>query len=757
MTLRRVVLFCVLCSGLRPAFAAEPTLRNLSVRGLQVGGSTTIAIDGDDLGKAPKLLLPFPARQKLLPKSTDKQAAFEVSLDSSIAPGYYHVRVVTEGGVSAPAIIGVDRLPQRPLTKEIATLPIALHGSTTGSTIAEAAFAGKAGQKVIVEIEAERLGSKLRPVVHLYSPKKLQLAWSWPNATLLGDTRLEATLPENGAYTVAIHDNQYAGQSPGFFRLKIGQWNYADRVFPPIVGNRTEAVELLGNSAAKISLAANRDRFHPLPWPAHGHWSGPRPHVEMSSRIELSATDDLSGMLKVGSFAITDRFARPFEESRFRVPVAPGSKMRFEVFAERLGSPVDSALLIRDEKANLLARADDGPGTLDPALDFTAPANVTAVLVGVAEMQGRVGPQSIFRLTVDSGGSSAAGDYRLFTPTQHAGLPANGRCVVPIFAQRSGFHGKIDLNARGLPGGVKVEGTAIAADADGALVTLSGAASEPAIASWRGRGDNGQERAVFLRGHPLEKQQPWLATEFAVAPTAAKAGDFTVAWRGLPDSAGLVPGRKIALPVKISRLDPASLVRLTLLTSQAPPLVNGQPDANRTIRPEKPVELGAKASDGELTALLPAELPAGSYDIAIRAELLSANRQRVLATAFTPVKKLPVRMPIAVKPANTLIAAKLDPKKPTIVEVKGTLVRSEGFAGDAAVTLAGLPAGIAAPQAAVKASETALTIKLTIPPNFKPGEHRGIKLSANAATDPKQPNVRVKSRDVALMLKILPP
>ena len=34
---------------------------------MQVGGTITVAVDGDDLGKAPKLLLPFAAKQTLKP------------------------------------------------------------------------------------------------------------------------------------------------------------------------------------------------------------------------------------------------------------------------------------------------------------------------------------------------------------------------------------------------------------------------------------------------------------------------------------------------------------------------------------------------------------------------------------------------------------------------------------------------------------------------------------------------------------------
>src|SRR5438132_14145015 len=59
-----------------PLAAAEPAVRNVNVRGLQLGGTTTVTIDGDDLGKSPRLLLPFPAKQTLKPGSTDKQAMF---------------------------------------------------------------------------------------------------------------------------------------------------------------------------------------------------------------------------------------------------------------------------------------------------------------------------------------------------------------------------------------------------------------------------------------------------------------------------------------------------------------------------------------------------------------------------------------------------------------------------------------------------------------------------------------------------------
>ena len=117
--------------------AAEPVIRTLSVRGLQVGGTTTVVLDGDELGKAPRLLLPFPAKALLKPGSTDKRAVFDVTLDGDVTPGYHHLRVATDEGISLPVIVGVDRLPQRAFAPSVEPLPVALHGSVGGSAVVE--------------------------------------------------------------------------------------------------------------------------------------------------------------------------------------------------------------------------------------------------------------------------------------------------------------------------------------------------------------------------------------------------------------------------------------------------------------------------------------------------------------------------------------------------------------------------------------------------------------------------------------------
>ncbi len=742
--------------------AAEPAIRSLNIHGLQSGATTTLQIDGEALGTAPRLLLPFRSQQKLRPGATDKRATFDVTL-AEVPPGYYHLRVVTDGGVSLPVVITVDRLPQRPLAASVDQLPVALHGVVNGSTVVETRFPGKAGQKVLVEVEAQRLGSKLRPIVHLYNRRRLQLAWSWTTPALAGDTRLEATLPEDGPYTIAIHDVEYAAAAPGFFRLRVGQWSFVDQVFPPVIGTGRHSVELLGPpSPIRVDVhALPGTTVLPLAWPREGTWSGSRPFVRVSSRPEIAVqtTAETVHELPAGPVGVSGRLLKPFAEDRYRVPVKPGDKLRFEVFAERYGSPLDTALVLRNEKGGELARVEDGPGTLDPVLDYTVPANVTTLVVGVVDAQGRGGPRGVYRLTIDPQSANAGkADFRLVTPAQRLALPVGGRAVIPVWVERRGYQGSIALSAEGLPAGVKLEGGDIPPEADGALVTVrrGEAPADAAITHWRGRGTDGREHAVVLKGHPLEQLQPWLAREIAVAPTTARAADFQVDWRGLPADVGLVPAGRLVLPVKLTRPATNTVVRLGLLTSQLPPLVNNRPDPNQALRPEKAVELAAKVTDGELAVLVPPQLTAPVYDVTVQAELLAADKKTVLAVAYAPVRRFLVRMPLVVQLEGAgRIEAKRDPKTGTAFRIKGKVERREGLSGDVALSITGLPAGGRANPVTVKAGATTFAFNVILPPNVAPGEVNGLKLFGTAAPDPKKPNVRVRSREVAVMLVVM--
>jgi hypothetical protein len=753
-----------LCASSSSLAGAEPSIRNLNLRGLTIGGTTNIILDGDDLGAAPRLSFSFAAKQELKTGATEKRAVFDVTLAGDVVPGYYNLRVVTDGGISLPVVMAVDRLPQQAMTPTTETVPVALHSAVSGANVIETKFTGKTGQKLRIEVEAQRLGSKLRPIVHLYSPKRVQLGWSWPSPSLFGDTRLETTLPEDGTYTVAVHDTEYAGPAPGFFRLRIGQWSFVDQVFPPVVAQTQPGeIELLGGANLPRTTLPSSPTIIPIAWPKQDEtWSGPRPFVRISNSAEFVEQPAASNLqdLPVGLIGVSGRLVTPGEEDRYRLAVVPGSKLRFEAFSERLGTPLDVAIVIRGDKNEVLARGEDGPGTVDPILDYVAPANVSSLIVGVVDAQGRGNPRGVYRLVIDPLTPEQRSDFQLSTVAQRILLPVGGRTLMPVLIDRQGYTGSVELLADQLPAGVKLAGANIPDGADGALVTVTRdeASFDPVISTWRGQSAKGQSRQVLSKGHPLERQQPWLATELALAPTTFKAADFQVDWRDLPSDAQLVLAGKLPLPIKVTRLDDKALVRLSLITSQIVTLLNNQPDPNKTLRAEKPVELAAKATDGEVILLVPADLSSPVYDVTVQAELLTADKKTVLATAFAPVKRLKVISPVALELAGELPKEiTLDAKTGATVKVTGKVLRRAGLAGDVTITLAGIPAGARANPVIVKADASDFTVELVLPVNQPAGELKGLKLSATAVPDPKLVNVRVKSPEVDVVLVVQQP
>jgi len=100
------------------------------------------------------------------------------------------------------------------------------------------------------------------------------------------------------------------------------------------------------------------------------------------------------------------------------------------------------------------------------------------------------------------------------------------------------------------------------------------------------------------------------------------------------------------------------------------------------------------------------------------------------------------------------VEAQLDAQKGAMVMIPGKIERREGLTGDVVLALAGLPAGARADAVTVKADAVDFVVNVALPANLAAGEYKGLKLSVSGTPDPKQPNIRVKSREVELALVI---
>lgn len=622
----------VLCSTLSASVsAAPPVVNGIDLRGLQIGKPTLLTITGSDLLPNPRLLTTARvAKQTLKDGARPDRITLEVELAEGSQPGLENWWLVTDNGVSARSTIATDHLPQKPIGEKAESLPVALHGTISGSQVREVSFAGKAGQEITCEVEAQRLEGKLRPVLKLYGPGNALVKWSLPLLALRGDTRIEAKLPADGEYRLQVHDLQFAAAAPGHFRLKIGQWSCADLAFPSTIQRGTSAeVQLVGRDGETrtVRLPSNSDgRAVPAPWPDSASASGPQAAVWLSDLPELveeragSAPQSLPAL----PVAVNGRISTPGEEDAYELTVQPGMEVDMEVSGDALGSPIDAELELRDLKGARLAINDDAGGSPDPRLTYKVPENTTRFVAVVRDVNGNGGPRCIYRLQATVKSAEKSAGFALGMIQDNHTLQSGNASVFKVEAVRDGYEGPIELAFDPLPEGVKVSGQTIPAEATGILLTLSSDKPvQPVITALKGRAKDRETLARFDSALP-GKFQPWLENDLALAGAPKPQIQFSAGWGQGADGGKIPLSGKLTLALKCSR--PAGHdgpVRLTLLTSQARQLNKGAVDAAKTLREEKAVLI---EEDKKAQQVFDAVTAARTALAAAQAALAAANK-----------------------------------------------------------------------------------------------------------------------------------
>lgn len=767
---RRFVFFAIpLLAFISRVGAAPPTISNISLRGLRTGASTTLVLTGADLLPEPRLVLSVPiAQQAVKEGATANQVQIDVTLDAATPPGIYQLRLATVGGISAPMAVGIDALPEMPFAAEVANLPVALSGSLQGSNVLRTSFAGAKGQQIVVEVEGRRLGIELNPVVHLLDARGVQLAWAQPTSALGGDARLAAELPADGRYTVELHDALYRGPGPGNFRLKIGTFHYADLVLPLAARRGTKSpLEFVSSNLPAGIKAESADSPAPglfaAPWPAAELLSGGRPRLIYSDYEELVETPIAAGgpPQKLGvPMAVSGRLAAAREEDRYQLMASPGQALRVEVLAARAGSPLDGVLSIRNLQGAELASSDDQPSTTDPGLDFTMPAGTDSVLLAIKDLEGRGGADYIYRLSVRPAGTP---DYGLTLFADREPLPRQGVTVMRVRAERRGYNGPIKLTFAGLPGGVRVTGDEIPAGATDTLVTFEAGDQQPApiIATVIGEStepNTSIRRVAQVAGNAAAKSQPWLANELALSGTQPLP--MSIAWGAASADNRLPLGARLPLEVQVARsAGVAGPVRLSLLMTQIIPKKtikeNNQDkqvdDLDRALRLDGTPTIAAEQSTGVAAVLVPRDLPVIPYDLAVQAELLSADGKTVVATAVTPARRMTPTSPITLALSGD---AKVDAKAGSgeTGKLTGSIQRLGDFKASLVVTLAGLPLELPAPEVALTPEQNEFALPVAFPFGSPPGALANVRIVAH---DRSNPQAVIASNEIAVAVNVV--
>jgi hypothetical protein len=221
--------------GSASAQLPEPRLTSLSRPGSRVGETAEVALRGSNLEGVTQLWFDHPG----IKAAHVKDLSFRVVSAPAVPLGHHDVRAIGTYGVSNPRTFVLGDRPESvevepnntPEKANRIVVNTVTNGELSGGADIDCfAFAGKKGQRLFFDVEAERLDSPLDATIRLYSPSGAELAESRDYFGV--DPFLDTTLPADGRYVVKIHDAIYAGSPDHTYRLTVHDGPHLDAILP---------------------------------------------------------------------------------------------------------------------------------------------------------------------------------------------------------------------------------------------------------------------------------------------------------------------------------------------------------------------------------------------------------------------------------------------------------------------------------------------------------------------------------------------
>ncbi len=551
--MRRSLLLALLLASAANAQLPHARLDRVFPLGGSPGSTVEVTVEGRDLDGLTGLRFDTPGFKATLLKDR----TFRVTVPADARPGTVEVRAVGRHGVTAPRLFAVgkgltDMLEKEPndtpATAQKVPIDCAVHGRSDGEGDDYFRFPGKKGQRVVIDCQAIRLDSTMRPALVLSDDAGKEIARGRPYF-LLTDPLIDAVLPADGDYVVHLHDMTYAGGLP--YRLVISTRPHVEAAFPPAVvpGGRT-ALTLIGRNLPGARPHAGgklldmtldevaypftaRPRAVDAP-KTRGADATPLPEVEIRSRSLLSFrwhpaspsalsrgeqvllgdttlspatvlhadhpvmlekepnnTRDAAQPLKLPCW-VAGRLDRPGDVDWYSFDLDAGQSVAVEAFGERLERPGDLFLLVTDDKGSDLAQFDDhGPQfnalalfNRDPQGTFTAPRKGRYHLL-VQDRYRQGGPRHVYALRL------AKPEPDFHPVAYHATNPhptsplvrAGGSDHLEIYLNRRDYSGPAVIEVKGLPPGVACPPVHVSPQAQNANVVFT---ASPEARDWEG-------------------------------------------------------------------------------------------------------------------------------------------------------------------------------------------------------------------------------------------------------------------------------
>lgn len=719
-----------------PAQAPAPTISGLSTNGLQLGVASTLVITGTNLQPTPAVSLPIPgAKLALGPNTNANQIEVQITLPAESLVGHYPIRVQTPAGVSNALPVAVDGLPEVPANisspEKPLILPVAVSGVLSGSQQTKVYFTGQAGQHVIADIEARRLGSMMTPVIEIKSARGTPLKIEWGHVEFSGDARAEVVLPGNGLYFVEVHDLSYAAPGVNPFRLKIGDLKLADVALGGVTAGTEAQLALSGTGTDPATRLPINLRDQPgttarnwlLP-PTLGI-AAPAPKLVVGAGPEFVETAPVAGQLQSieAKFAappllpvgFTGVLSQPRERDVILLQVTSGQKLNLTASGVAVSSSLDPQLqILKHPEGNVVAGAEN-PGTREASVEYTVPADQQQIQVAIRDLRARGGSSFRYRLRIAPAGQP---DFNLTLSADRVQLAQDGSVAMQVDVTRTGYNGPIKLSVQGDPQ-VVVWPADIPANINKAWITLTRQGPVAAAGTYDGLrivGESVDANPALSRiaQIPADPRLNLLPNERVTLAAGLTSPVGTALELGaLPPA--IFKGADFSVPVKLKLgANPLTkLARVTLLSTEAARKVNpADPSKGELPRVDGGANQTIAADDPQaaLRIAVPTDIAEPSIDFVIKAELVEHTfSQNTVATIYSTPFRLSVQPAITVQlAANNLMVT-----GGVAAKFTGTIKRTPGFQGAVTVQILNLPAGSTVPPVTVPADQEAFELTVT--------------------------------------------
>ena len=417
-------------------------------------------------------LIPMPASQAKEDYPVDQAGEMTIAADATL--GFRRWRVWTSQGVIPTQKFVVGHLPEiieqeidgTPIPETI-SLPVTINGRIFPREDVDLwQFEAKAGKEYTVEVMAKRLGTGLDSHIEVVDSSGRRIA---ENGDWFGeDSFLRFKAESDGPLTVRIYDAAFGGLQHYVYRLTITDQEYVDHVYP-LGGQRGKPLKLklFGQMVPEelVDLSVSPD--------ADDRWVFDFAHKGKTlRRLELDITDHPEVLESEEQLAATHdlpvvlngRIEGVGEEDRWTFRAKKGDVVSLDVRASRLGSLLDSHLVVLDSEGKELSKNDDlSNGITDSSLSFTAPDDgmFHAVIKDRFDRfpAGRFSYRIVATLPV-----APSNALNLTLPVDGLTIIRGQEGKLKVTAERvGGWNGPIDLSVIGLPDDVSVDGLTIPA------------------------------------------------------------------------------------------------------------------------------------------------------------------------------------------------------------------------------------------------------------------------------------------------------